>query len=172
MDFDRELMAENYTKNTGDIIDLYLEEYKKNYQRIFNENVDVIEKKITWLEKKGESINYLKNKYYNESLADLVKNINTSQRIMEYNGKLIQQINPIFQDPQPSHLADYRTAFFLPKKNFLGASLSTYWFNSLVIWLMAVFCYVGLYFEGLKKLVESLSNVNFPNRIFISLKRK
>ncbi|MFM8739988.1 MAG: ABC transporter permease, partial [Cytophagales bacterium] len=172
IDFNREWIAENYTKIMGGLIDQYLEEYKKNYQKIYNENVDVIEKKITWIEKRGENINYLKNRYYNESLADLVKNINSGQRIMEYNGKLIQQINPIFQDPQPNHLADYRTAFFLPAKNFMGSTLSTYWFNTLVIWLMAVFFYVCLYFEWLKKLVESLSKVDILSKAVISFKRK
>lgn len=172
MDFSKELTLGNYTKIRGSAIDLYLDDYKKHYQKIYNKNVDTIELKMTFMEKQGDNINQLKNKYYNESLADLVRNINASQRIMEYDGKLIQQINPIYQDPQPNHLADYRTAFFLPTKNLLGATLSTYWFNILVIWLMAVFFYVCLYFEWLRKLVEAFGKVNMPNRVTIPFKRK
>ena len=48
------------------------------------------------------SMNEYKNKYYNESLADLVKNVHEKDRIIEYEGKLYQQINPIFVDPRPS----------------------------------------------------------------------
>jgi hypothetical protein len=41
-----------------------------------------------------------------------------------------------------------------------------------VIWLMAVFFYVCLYFEWLRKLVESFGKVNMPNRVTIPFKRK
>ena len=127
---------------------------------------------MTYLESKGTNINDLKNKYYNESLADLVKNINVKQRLLEYDGKLIQQINPIFQDPKPSHIADYRGAFFLPVKNLFGLTISTFWFNMLVIWAMAWFFYISLYFEWLRKLVEAFGKVNIPNKATIPFKRK
>lgn len=103
---------------------------------------------MAYLESHGTKINEEKNRYYNESLADLVKNINAKQRLLEYNGKLIQQINPIFQDPKPYHFADYRTAFFLPVKNLFGLTVSTFWFNLLVIWAMALFFYVFYILSG------------------------
>jgi ABC-type multidrug transport system ATPase subunit len=159
IDFNKLQNSKDYTKNTGQAIDLYLDEYKKHYQKVYNENVDLVEKKITFIEQRGENINNLKNRYYNESLADLVKNVNTKQRIVEYNGKLIQQINPIFQNPQPSHLIDYRTAFFLPIKNFFGTTISTYWFNMIVIWLMTLFFYLFLYFEWLRRIIEASGKV-------------
>jgi hypothetical protein len=171
-DLSKELRPENYTKIRGGDIDAYLEDYKKYYQQIYNRNVDTIEKKMAYLESHGTNINEDKNKYYNESLADLVKNINVKQRLLEYNGKLIQQINPIFQDPKPSHIADYRTAFFLPVKNLFGIQISTFWFNMIVIWAMAFFYYILLYFEWLRKLVEAFGKVNISNKITIPFKRK
>jgi ABC-type multidrug transport system ATPase subunit len=171
-DLSKELRPENYTKIRGGDIDAYLEDYKKYYQQIYNRNVDTIEKKMAYLESHGTNINEDKNKYYNESLADLVKNINVKQRLLEYNGKLIQQINPIFQDPKPSHIADYRTAFFLPVKNLFGIQISTFWFNMIVIWGMAFFYYIMLYFEWLRKLVETFGKVNISNKLTIPFKRK
>lgn len=171
-DLSKDLRPENYTKIRGGDIDAYLEDYKKYYQQIYNRNVDTIEKKMAYLESHGTNINEDKNKYYNESLADLVKNINVKQRLLEYNGKLIQQINPIFQDPKPSHIADYRTAFFLPVKNLFGIQISTFWFNMIVIWAMAFFYYILLYFEWLRKLVEAFGKVNISNKITIPFKRK
>jgi ABC-type multidrug transport system ATPase subunit len=171
-DLSKELRPENYTKIRGGDIDAYLEDYKKYYQQIYNRNVDTIEKKMAYLESHGTNINEDKNKYYNESLADLVKNINVKQRLLEYNGKLIQQINPIFQDPKPSHIADYRTAFFLPVKNLFGIQISTFWFNMIVIWAMAFFYYIMLYFEWLRKLVEAFGKVNISNKLTIPFKRK
>lgn len=171
-DLSKELRPENYTKIRGGDIDAYLEDYKKYYQQIYNRNVDTIEKKMAYLESHGTNINEDKNKYYNESLADLVKNINVKQRLLEYDGKLIQQINPIFQDPKPSHIADYRTAFFLPVKNLFGIQISTFWFNMIVIWAMSFFYYILLYFEWLRKLVEAFGKVNISNKITIPFKRK
>ncbi len=50
----------------------------------------------------GYNLNDFKNRYYNESLADLVKNVSEKERIIEYKGQLYQQINPIFLDPIPN----------------------------------------------------------------------
>ncbi|MEQ8423073.1 MAG: hypothetical protein RIA63_00085, partial [Cyclobacteriaceae bacterium] len=98
---------------------------------------------------------------YNESLADLVKNVNTKERLVEYKGRLVQQIDPIFQDPSPIHPLDYRTGFFFPTKTFLGIQFSTYVFNCLAIWLMTMLLYVMLYFELLRKLLKSIGKMSF-----------
>ncbi|MFM7856400.1 MAG: ABC transporter, partial [Flammeovirgaceae bacterium] len=161
IDFNKLQTLKDYTKNIGHAIDMYLDEYKKHYQKIYNENVDLVEKKITFIEQRGENINDLKNRYYNESLADLVKNVNAKQRIVEYDGKLIQQINPIFQNPRPLQVTDYRTAFFLPVKNLLGTTISTYWFNMVVIWFMTLFFYLFLYFEWLRRFIEASGKIKF-----------
>jgi hypothetical protein len=162
----------NYSKIAGGLLSNYFEDYRKYYQKIYNDNVSLIEKRMAFDEKNGIDINHEKNKYYNESLADLVKNINTKERLLEYNGKLIQQINPIFQETNPSNPMDYRTAFFLPQKNFAGMSIDTYWFNLLVIWMMAVLLYISLYFEWLRNLIDLFGKVNIPNKVTIPFKRK
>jgi hypothetical protein len=105
------------------------------------------------------SLNDYKNRYYNESLADLVKNVSEKDRIIEYNGQLFQQINPIFLDPRPSGPLDYRAHFFAPQKNLLGKTVSTFLFNNLVIWLMTAVLYVTLYFEWLRKLINSFDGL-------------
>lgn len=171
-DFSKEFSLQNYTKIRGGILDAYLDDYKKNYQEISNKNVDLAEKKMAFYEKKGFNINDEKNAHYNESLADLVKNVNVKQRLLEYDGQLIQQINPIFQDPSPKSAVDYRTAFFLPTKNLFGQSVSTYLFNVLVIWVMTLLFYISLYFEWLRKLVEASGKVNIPNKLTRPFKRK
>lgn len=155
-----------YTKEVGQQLQDYFDRYKKFYQKSYNENVAIAERAMAFFEKntEGYSVNEYKNRYYNESLADLVKNVSVKERLLEYNGKLIQQINPVFQEPEPSGPLDYRTAFFVPKKNMLGALVSTYIFNILVIWTMSVVLYITLYFELLRKLVNSFERVNIPKR--------
>jgi ABC transport system ATP-binding/permease protein len=172
VDFRKEFSPQNYSKETAALFDSYIESYKKNYQKIYNDNVAFVEKRMAFDEKNGININEEKNLYYNESLADLVKNINTKDRILEYNGKLIQQINPIFQETQPKNLFDYRTAFFLPSKNLFGYLISTYWFNLLVIWVMAIFFYVCLYFEWLKKSIDFFGKIDFSTKVKLPFKKK
>ncbi len=140
-------------------IEGYLTGYKKFYQDIYNQAVAAREKIIRQKEsEKGSNynLNDYKNRFYNESLADLVTNVSEKNRIIEYEGKLIQQVNPIFLDPKPENTLDYRAHFFAPKKNLLGNMVNTYWFNMLVIWIMTLGLYLTLYFEVLKKIVNSL----------------
>ncbi len=169
---DEDFSAKNYTKLRGAMLDNYIEEYRKHYQKIYNDNVLLIEKRMAFDEKNGIDINEEKNRYYNESLADLVKNVTVKERLLEYNGKLVQQINPIFQDPTPSGILDYRTAFFVAEKNLLGLRVSTFSFNLLVIWLMAILFYISLYFEWLRKLIDLFGKVNVPTKVTIPFRKK
>lgn len=136
--------------------------YKKFYQEAYNRTVAMREKLIFQLESdktEGYKLNDYKNLYYNESLADLVQNVNEKNRIIEFNGALIQQINPIFLDPAPANALDYRAHFFSPEKNLFGATVSTFLFNVIVIWIMAILLYVTLYFELLRKLLTSFEGI-------------
>lgn len=150
-----------YTKEIGQLLDSYFAKYKKYYQTQYNNSAALIEKKMAFYESQGFNIQQEKNHYFNESLADLVKNTSTKDRILEYNGALIQIINPVFQSPKPQNRLDYRTAFFLPEKNLLGILIDTYIFNLLVIWGMTLFFYLTLYFELLRKGVSFFSKFEF-----------
>jgi hypothetical protein len=95
-----------------------------------------------------------KNRYYNESLADFVKNTSTKSRIIEHEGRLLQQIDPVFKDAEVTGLFNYRAHFLAPRKAFFGVLVDTFWFNILVVWAMSALLYVTLYFEAFKILFE------------------
>jgi hypothetical protein len=169
---DEDLTSQKYSKEKGMMLESYFEAYRTHYQKIYNENVNLIEKKMTFYEKNGVKVNEEKNAFFNESLSDLVKNVSVKERLLEYDGKLIQQINPIFQDTKPSGILDYRTAFFVPEKNLLGLTVSAFVFDILVVWAMAFICYVALYLEWLRKMVEFFGNVSIPGKVTIPFRRK
>jgi ABC-type multidrug transport system ATPase subunit len=148
-----DLDLKNYTEDTGIRLSTYFNRYKRHYQKVFNDNAALIEKKMAFIERSGRNVAEEKNRYRNESLADLVKNVTTKNRLLEYKGQIIQQINPVFQTPSTASLIGYRTAFFYPEKNLFGNPVSTYIFNLLVIWGMSVVFYAMLYFEVLRKMV-------------------
>lgn len=154
-----------FTASFNSTLEDYLLAYRRFYQEAYNKAVAYREQIIFKKENEAGStynLNEYKNRYYNESLADLVKNVSTKTRILEYNGRLIQQINPVFLDPKPAGLLNYRTHFFAPKKYFLGIEFSTFAFNLLVIWMMAVVFYITLYFEWLRKFINLFGKVNLP----------
>jgi hypothetical protein len=121
---------------------------------------------VYFLENQDEyeyDLNTFKNKYYNESLADLVRNINATDRIIEYEGKLLQRVDPVFNDPSPTAgFFNYRTHFFAPKKQFAGQLFDTYYFNILVIWLISIGLYICLYYEVLRKTIQLFGNLKIP----------
>jgi hypothetical protein len=146
----REMMTPEFNAK----LEAFFTAYKAFYQKAYNRAVEQREAQAFQMEKAGYSLTAAKDSYYNESLADLVKNINVKDRILEFNGELIQQINPVFVDPKPRYALDYRAHFFAPEKNLFGTTVSTFTFNLLVIWLMTLVLYVTLYFEWLRKFID------------------
>ena len=98
-----------------------------------------------------------KKLYYNENLADFCRNSSEVERIVEYNGQLIQKIDPIFQDPDNKML---RSHFYAPRKQVFGQFVDTYWVNVFVIWLMTIFLYATLYFKVLKRILDFMERMS------------
>lgn len=145
-----------FTRADEGEMETYLRGYKKYHQDVYNDAVAAREEfmaSITLPDISDEKLTQLKNKFFNESLADLVTNVSEKDRIIEYEGRLVQLIDPVFQDPRPTHVLDYRTHFFAPQKNLLGSLVSTYWFNILVIWIMTTALYASLSVDVLKRCV-------------------
>ncbi len=157
------LLLSNLNPEAEKTLRSYLKGMESHYRKRFNEAVSNKEKMIYFFENNDEfeyDYNDLKNKYHNESLYDLVRNLTVKDRIIEFNGKLYQQLDPIFAMPAPpEHILDYRTHFLAPQKHVFSSYFQTYTFNLLVIWLMTVVLFVMLYYEVFAKVIHRLSNV-------------
>ncbi|WP_276372080.1 ATP-binding cassette domain-containing protein [Chryseolinea sp. H1M3-3] len=95
--------------------------------------------------------------YTNDAVTDAVMNVSATQRILEYNGALIQKIYPIFQDDhKPKHVLDFSANLYQPTKHFGGVYWNTLYFNIVVIWSMTVVLFITLYFDVLKQIVTKL----------------
>ena len=87
-----------------------------------------------------------RDNYQNESLTDLVKNKDEMNKIIEFDGQLVQKSDPIYRDAK-----NFRAHFFAPKKQLFGYSIDTFWMNVIVILGMAFILFVTLYFDVLKR---------------------
>jgi ABC transport system ATP-binding/permease protein len=142
----------------------FLAVLNKVYVNRFNQASAQKEAQIDHLTKTPEDLEKFearRKKYQNEAVMAAVKNTGTPFRIIEYKGRLIRKIYPIYyQESQPVHVFDYTAKFYVPTKHFLGQNISTYWFNLLAIWAMVVILALALYVDALKRLVTWME----PNR--------
>ncbi len=130
----------------------YLIKLRKYYIRKFkraSKQQDQLIRSMTQTKAERDAFIERKQRYHNETVAELVKNSNEPNRIVEIDGKLIQKIYPIFQDPlvEEDSWVGFRTHFYAPRKHFLGYFIDTMVFNAMVIWFMTLILYITLYYR-------------------------
>lgn len=147
-----------FNQQIGESIIKYMDSMFSKYLDQYNLAVQKKEKLIYAYENNFDyNLSKMKDDYFNESLADLVRNLTVKNRVIEFKGRLLQIIDPIYNVPKnPKHLLDYRTHFFAPKKHLFGYYIDTYWFNVTVIWVMTILLYIALYFELIKAFIGSI----------------
>jgi ABC transport system ATP-binding/permease protein len=153
---------ENLNQDLIDELSTYLATINKLYIRQYNANSDAKDQLIRELqsdEASKEAFNTLRNDYENESLTDLVTNKNEFNQVTEYDGKLIQRADPVFNIPD-----GFRSHFYAPSKMVFGKSVSTKNVNVMVLWLMCVVLAITLYFDGFKKLLDLFANIQIGKK--------
>lgn len=161
-----DITSTTYNKSTDAALRAYLEKINDYYNKVENKarrDADSITANL--IKTPAEKVAFLKlqDDYENESLNQLLKNSNNlGERCLEKEGRLIQQIDPVFQDPTDSKLG--RAHFLAPRKNFMGNLFPTYWFNICVIWLMSVSLMFALYFDVFKKVLDLFGNIKFTRK--------
>ena len=88
-----------------------------------------------------------RNDHFNTKLEEFVINKNTIDKIVEYEGELVQKSNPIFVDPV--HKSFFDAHFYAPTKRLFGKLITTFSANLMVLWLMTVFLILVLFLDGL-----------------------
>ncbi|MFO7922066.1 MAG: ATP-binding cassette domain-containing protein [Bacteroidales bacterium] len=97
-----------------------------------------------------------RNRYQNEALSDLVRNSREMIRIIEYNDRLHQRVDPVYKDPEGSFI---KAHFYSPEKMLFGNKYNTLVVNTLVIWLMTLILCIILYFRILRKGLEKAEEI-------------
>ena len=139
--------------------DLFLRTLKQYYaMRLSNASSkkDSILSTITNTPEKINAYNQMRMKYENEAVHDMVMNTGKLTRIIPWKGQLVQKIYPIFfEDHRPRNAIDFSSNFYVPTKPFAGKIFDTYYFNIAMIWFFCVMLYIALYYQWLRKLVNS-----------------
>ncbi|MDX2191241.1 MAG: ATP-binding cassette domain-containing protein [Bacteroidota bacterium] len=147
-------------KNTVNTIKSY---YERKYLEV-NGIKDQLINKFLAKENTAKLFNETKKNYYNESLADIVKNVNAKNKIIEYHGKLVQIKDPVYLIAEPTNNPlDYRSHLYAPQKHFFGKYWDTFWFNICVVWFFTFILSITLYFEFFKNLFGFISKFGHKN---------
>jgi ABC transport system ATP-binding/permease protein len=101
----------------------------------------------------------LREKDYNENLADFVLNRLTTNKIYDAGDKFIQKADPVFMRPGSKF---GRAHFFAPYKQIGNLKFGTLIFNIMVIWIMIFFLFVTLYYNVLKRFIVLLESLKLP----------
>lgn len=160
-DYLYQLQVDSFDEVTAFETHDYLNRLTVHYTDMFHDAYKSKERNLQYyLSNFGEDFyNQQKNKFQNESIGEIVKNIYEKNKVLVYDGRIIQQIDPIFLEPDDTGTIGFRSHLFAPHKYFLGKYYETYWFNILVLWVFTLLFYVTLYFELLSKLMNSIEKV-------------
>ncbi len=134
-----------------------LRDYYSLRMKRATEERDKLVAKLTATPELTAAYEAMRNRFANKAVADAVENNSTLVRRVEYKGKLVQRIYPIYlDDHKPNHQFDFSANLFQPTKHFLGHYFDTLYFNISVIWAMTLILFITLYLDALKRLIKRL----------------
>ncbi len=158
------LNTEDLNEQVLSAVNIYLEQLRLYYVKLYNKASEkkdsiITSKQLTSSDR--EAFLELKRKHFNETLSEFVRNSSEVERIIEYNGRLIQKIDPIYLQPTNNFV---RAHFYAPVKRVFGQPLSTLWVNVAIIWISSIIMYLALYYRLLKRLLDMLENLTSKER--------
>lgn len=128
--------------------DQYIEEFNAT-----NTKKEDLMTSLTDTEEKQQDFLKLKKDYRNVELDALVRNSNSTERIVADHDRIITRYEPVFRLETGRKFL--RSNFFVPVKNVFGKARSTFWVNLSVIWSMTLVLYLSLYFDWFRKLLSA-----------------
>jgi len=124
------------------------------YNKEFNYYSKLKDSKIEKLIKKEGSIDklvLLKQKHFNEALADWLLDRKEVQQLQFHEDHFIQKKHPIYKDPTGKW---GRAHFYAPSKRMGNILIPTGIFNVIVIWLGIISLYITLYLDILRRIIH------------------
>ena len=105
----------------------------------------------------------IKSNNWNKSLEDVVLGLDRKPEFFEKTDRrIIQKYKPCYMEP----LSNYgRAQFYSPYKKVGNLRIDTFWFNTLVLWMITTISYIVLYFNFLQKIVTSFENLRFTKEV-------
>jgi len=157
------LTPEMFNSIMASRLNIYLKKLRDYYLKIMNAAINEKDRKIEDLSKRiggKEKVILLRQKFYNDNLAEQVLNKRDFDKIIQFKNHLLQKADPVFHLPESRF---GRAHFFAPYKRIGNIIISTYWFNLAVLWIFNAIFYLCLQLSVFKKGTDLLGNIGFRN---------
>ena len=154
--FKTNLDFENINLKRINKIEFYLSKYKSHLNTAFLNLAKEKDKLIYQIEKDSDDNHYfnsLKERYFNNTVTDMVRLNNKFNKVIVINETLVPIVDPVFRDAK-----GFRSHFYAANKNLFGYKIDTFIYNIGVIWLMSLIMMIALYFDIFKKLINIFDN--------------
>lgn len=149
------LNAESYSAEVEGDATEFLEAMRKTFVRKKNAAARHIESIILNMEKEmgKDGLVRLRYDYENTDLKNLLLgSLNLSQDMTsETDDRIIRKFQPGYMKATSTY---GRAHFYAPVKRIGDIEIGTYWFNTAVLWTVAVLLYLALYFKLLQRLLD------------------
>lgn len=155
------LTAELFSPATGERLRKYLDKVSRDFMSRSNKADKILDQFVSDNKK---VLTPLYDNYHNEKLEEIVRKVYEKNKILVYNDRLIQNIDPVFLEPSPKNIFEFRCHFMAPVKKFLGLTVDTFVFNNLLVLFSIIILYVFLYYELLLRLIRALEKVRILKR--------
>ncbi|MBE0676185.1 MAG: ATP-binding cassette domain-containing protein [Bacteroidales bacterium] len=151
----------SFTPDLADEIGSYLSETRRWFDRLASSNEN---RKENFLSLYMESARQIQQQYDNTKLKEIITKYYEPNKSFEYQNRLIQNYDPVYQDPEPGGFPAFRTHFFAPVKYFLGRKTDTIVFNVSLVLVSTMVLYLLLYFNAGARLISRIEKLKFPKR--------
>jgi ABC-type multidrug transport system ATPase subunit len=155
------LIYNSFNEYAGDETILYLDSLRTFFRlksRAISDTRDSLFKQISGRMGEKKFIE-MREKNYNENLANVVLNRLSTSKIYDAKDQLIQKADPVLMKPGSKY---GRAHFFAPYKQIGNLKISTLIFNLFIIWLMIFSLFVTLYYNILKRFIRFLESLKLP----------
>jgi hypothetical protein len=131
----------------------YVDLIRRYYIAYYNNAKDKKDATLTRMQgEDSEKFFKMRDNHSNESLEEFVTSANETVKIVEFDGEIIQKLDPVFMEPRGNFI---KAHFYAPEKKFFGITVDTFVINTIVLWFMTFLLYFVLYFRLLKKILDS-----------------
>ena len=142
----------NYSMSRFSKLNSFLDFLTVQFNKTINDNNGEIQEIIDSIGVKKYAA--IQKSYSNESLMNLVTNKMEEDKLIIDNDIIYQNDEAIYN--LPNEVSFVQSHFYAPQKYMFGIKVDTYWSNLIVIWVIAFFTYIILYFDLLKRLIDGI----------------
>jgi len=142
----------NYSMSRFSKLNSFLDFLTVQFNKTINDNNGEIQEIIDSIGVKKYAT--IQKSYSNESLMNLVTNKMEEDKLIIDNDIIYQNDEAIYN--LPNEVSFVQSHFYAPQKYMFGIKVDTYWSNLIVIWVIAFFTYIKLYFDLLKRLIDGI----------------